>query len=65
MTAIKISYKEEDIIPLLQHARKVMKQERTFVTRMYMVAAKVQQLSYYTRLNKYLCLTRCGGIALD
>ena len=40
------------LVSLLQHATKVMKQGRTFVARMYMVAAKVKQLSYYTRLNK-------------
>ena len=40
------------LIGLLQHATKVVRQGRTFVTRMYKVAAKVKELSYYTRLSK-------------
>ena len=36
---------------LLQHAAKVVRPGRTFVSRMYSVAASVQELDYYTRLN--------------
>ena len=40
------------LVGLLQHATKVLRCGRTFVSRMYATAAKVQQLDYYTRLNK-------------
>ena len=40
------------LVGLLQHATKVIRQGRTFVARMYKAAAKVEELSYYTRLNK-------------
>lgn len=39
------------LVGLLQHATKVVRHGRTFVARMYKVAAKVKELSYYTRLN--------------
>ena len=35
----------------LQHATKVIKQGRTFVSRLYITAAKVKKLNFYTRLN--------------
>ena len=37
---------------LLQHATKVVRSGRTFVVRKYSTAAKINKLSYYTRLNK-------------
>ena len=40
------------LVGLLQHATKVVRHGRTFVARMYKTAAKVRELSYYTRLNK-------------
>ena len=40
------------LVGLLQHAAKVVRPGRTFVSRMYKVAAKVQELDFYTRLNK-------------
>ena len=40
------------LVGLLQHAAKVVRPGRTFVSRMYSVAAKVQELDYYSRLNK-------------
>ena len=40
------------LVGLLQHATKVVHCGRTFVSRMYATAAKVQQLDFYTRLNK-------------
>jgi len=36
----------------LQHAAKVIKSGRTFVSRMYATAAKVKELDFYTRLNR-------------
>ena len=40
------------LVGLLQHAAKVVCPGRTFVGRMYSVAAKVKDLDFYTRLNK-------------
>ena len=40
------------LVGLLQHAAKVVRPGRTFVGRMYSVAAKVEDLDFYTRLNK-------------
>jgi hypothetical protein len=40
------------LVGLLQHAAKVVRPGRIFVRRMYNVAAKVQEMDYYTRLNK-------------
>ena len=40
------------LVGLLQHATKVVRHGRTFVTRMYRTAAKVSELSFYTRLNR-------------
>ena len=40
------------LVGLLQHAAKVVRPGRTFVRRMYVVAARVQELDYYTRLNR-------------
>ena len=40
------------LVGILQHAAKVIRPGRTFVSRMYSTAAKVQELDYFTRLNK-------------
>ena len=40
------------LVGLLQHATKVVRPGRTFVSRMYNAAAKLQELSHYTWLNK-------------
>lgn len=40
------------LVGVLQHAAKVVRPGRTFVSRMYSIAAAVQELDYYTRLNK-------------
>lgn len=51
----KKSAKKRDILSLvglLQHAAKVVRPGRTFVSRMYSVAASVQELDYFTRLNR-------------
>ena len=40
------------LVGLLQHATKVVQPGRTFVSRMYNAAAKLKELSHYTRLNK-------------
>ena len=40
------------LIGLLQHATKVVKCGRTFVSRMYATACKVKEMEFYTRLNK-------------
>ncbi len=40
------------LVGLLQHAAKVVHPGRTFVSRMYSVAARVRELDYYTRLNR-------------
>ena len=39
------------LVRLLQHAAKVVRCGRSFVSRMYATAAKVQELDYFTRLN--------------
>ena len=51
----KKSAKKRDILSLvglLQHAAKVVHLGCTFVSRMYSVAASVQELDYFTRLNR-------------
>ena len=40
------------LVGLLQYAAKVVHPGRTFVRRMYSVAARVPELDYYTHLNK-------------
>ena len=40
------------LVGLLQHACKVVRPGRSFVSRMYSTATKLKQLSHYTRLNK-------------
>ena len=40
------------LVGLLQHASKVVRPGRTFTARMYSTAAKVKELSYFTRLNR-------------
>ena len=40
------------IVGHLQHATKVIRQARTFVSRLYIMAAKVKKLNFYTRLNR-------------
>ena len=40
------------LVGLLQHAAKVVRPGRSFVSRMYSTAAKLKHLSHYTRLNK-------------
>ena len=40
------------LVGVLQHAAKVVPSGRTFVSRMYATAAKVEELDFYTRLNK-------------
>ena len=39
------------LVGLLQHAAKVVRCGRSFVSRIYATAAKVQELEYFTRLN--------------
>ena len=39
------------LVGLLQHAAKVVRCGRSFVSRMYATVAKVQELQYFTRLN--------------
>jgi len=39
------------LVELLQHATKVVKPGRTFVSRMYITAAKMRKLSHWTRLT--------------
>ena len=39
------------LVGLLQHAAKVVRCGRSFVSRMYAKAAKIQELEYFTRLN--------------
>ena len=43
------------LVGLLQHAAKVVHPGRTFVGRMYSVAAKVKRLDFITRLNNEFC----------
>ena len=40
------------LVGTLQHATKVVRPGRTFVTRMYASAAKLREMHYITRLNK-------------
>ena len=40
------------LVGLLQHTCKVVRPRRSFVSRMYITAAKLEHLSDYTRLNK-------------
>ena len=40
------------LVGSLQHATKVVRAGRSFLSRMYSAAAKVPELNYYTRLNK-------------
>ena len=40
------------LVGLLQHATKVVRCGRTFTARMYATVAKVQELHYFTRLNR-------------
>ena len=40
------------LVGLLQHATKVVKPGRTFISRMYSKAAKLKELHYYTNLTK-------------
>ena len=40
------------LVGQLQQATKVVRQGRTFMARLYSTAAKVQELDFYTRLNK-------------
>ena len=39
------------LVGLLQHATKVIRQGRSFVSQMYATAARVKELDYYTRLG--------------
>ena len=39
------------LVGLLQHASKVIRCGRSFVARMYVMAAKVKELDYFTRLS--------------
>ena len=41
------------LVGTLQHAAKVIRPGRTFVSRMYSTAAKVQELDYFTRLKEF------------
>ena len=41
------------LVGLLQHATKVVKSGKTFLSRMYWRAAKLRELHYYTKLTKY------------
>ena len=40
------------LVGLLQHATKVVKSGRTFLSRMYSRAARLRELHYYTKLTK-------------
>ena len=40
------------LVGLLQHATKVIRCGRTFVSRMYSAAARIKELDHFTRLNK-------------
>ena len=50
----KIAIKREilSIIGVLQHATKIVQPGRTFLSRMYVTAAKLRELHFYIRLNK-------------
>ena len=52
------------LIGLLQHATKVVKCGRAFVSRMYATASKVKEMEFYTKLNKDLDPTFAGGMYL-
>ena len=52
------------LVGLLQHAAKVVRPGRIFVRRMYSTAAKVQEMDYYTRLNKDFRSDCVGGTHL-
>lgn len=41
------------LVGVLQHASKVVRPGRTFVSRMYSTAARLKKLSYFTRLNRH------------
>lgn len=43
------------LVGLLHHAAKFIHHGRSFVSRMYVTAAKVKELDYYTRLNLDFC----------
>ena len=43
------------LVGLLQHAVKVVRCGRSFVSRMYATAAKVQELEYFTWINSKIC----------
>ena len=47
------------LVRLLQHASKVVRPGTTFMVRMYSTAARVEQLHYFTRLNKELRSDLC------
>ena len=60
------------LVGVLQHAAKVVRPGRTFVRRMYSVAARAQELDYFTHLNKefksdlywwHLFLNKWNGIS--
>jgi len=43
------------LVGLFQHASKVVKPGRIFVTRMYSTAAKIKKMRHFARLNKSFC----------
>ena len=43
------------LVGSLHHATKVVYYGRTFISRMYVTAAKVKELDYFTRLNMNFC----------
>ena len=47
------------LVGQLQHATKVIRQGRTFVSCLYITAAKVKKLNFYTRLNQELRSDLC------
>ena len=61
------------LVGLLQHATKVVRSGRTFVARMYQTAARLRELSFFTRLNKdfrsdlcwwYTFICSCNGLSI-
>ena len=71
----KIATKREilSLVGLLQHASKVVRCGHTFVGRMYQAAAKVKELTFFTRLTKefrsdlfwwHFLLTSWNGLSL-
>ena len=40
------------LVGILQHATKIVRSGRTFLSRMYATAAKLREMHFYTRLNK-------------